>query len=106
MLSPWLPGWFGSLSGLHPGVPVDALCRQRLLPRGVDHDGETGAWHLSNTGAVPAGSFARLLPASPGSRLVVLESERGRLMPSLQDALERHHDSAAARGDRHAVAAE
>jgi dTDP-4-dehydrorhamnose reductase len=57
-------------------------------------DSETGAWHLSNRGAVSRQEFARLfsaldMKADPAARLVVLASERGILMPSLRDAIER-----------------
>jgi dTDP-4-dehydrorhamnose reductase len=66
-------------------------------------DSEDGVWHLSNQGAVSRREFARLFgveAASPKahSRLVVLSSERGVLMPSLRDALGRHNAELAARG--------
>jgi dTDP-4-dehydrorhamnose reductase len=74
-------------------------------------DGETGAWHLSNQGAVSLEEFARMfsnLGAAPPAvrRLVVLGSERGTPMPSLRDALERHQARVQARAEGFAVAAE
>ena len=63
-------------------------------------DGETGTWHLSNAGAVSLDEYARdhdIRSRSSGfpNRLIVLGSERGRLMPNLRDALARHRHSAA-----------
>jgi dTDP-4-dehydrorhamnose reductase len=74
-------------------------------------DGETGAWHLSNQGAVSVAEFARLFPslrASPAAarRLIVLGSERGSAMPSLGDALERHCAIHAERAESFAIAAQ
>jgi len=65
-------------------------------------DGESGLWHLSNQGAVSVEEFARQfslppLPGRPASRLVVLSSERGTVMPSLRDALGQLQDALAAR---------
>lgn len=61
-------------------------------------DAETGIWHLSNQGAVSLDEFARLHPvrghdAATRRKLVVLASERGLLMPSLRDALDRHREA-------------
>ena len=73
-------------------------------------DGETGIWHLANRGAVTWAEFAvlaanaagldvRLVDAVPGSefgfiaqrpRYSALDSERVRLMPTLDDALQRY----------------
>jgi dTDP-4-dehydrorhamnose reductase len=73
-------------------------------------DGESGIWHLANGGAVSWAEFAHLLcrrfdVASPQLRMVdgdaypahrpaqsVLQSERGQIMPRLEDALNRFHD--------------
>lgn len=75
-------------------------------------DGEGGTWHLSSQGAVSLDEYAREhgLDGSPApslGRLIVLASERGRLMPSLRDAFARHrHAAAAATGAPFVVAAE
>lgn len=70
-------------------------------------DGETGIWHLANRGALSWHEFATLAaqaagldatlidavsPAGAAARphRVVLDSERGQLMPSLDDALSRY----------------
>jgi dTDP-4-dehydrorhamnose reductase len=73
-------------------------------------DGECGIWHLANTGAVTWSDFARIAARAAGlscHRIIdkpaaamrftaprpafsALASERGGLMPSLQDAVERY----------------
>ncbi len=73
-------------------------------------DGECGVWHLANTGAVTWSEFARIAAraaglssqriidkpadamrfAAPRPAFSALASERGALMPSLQDAVERY----------------
>jgi dTDP-4-dehydrorhamnose reductase len=73
-------------------------------------DGERGIWHLANDGAISWADFARLAasfagisndavearPAAalgfiaPRPRYSVMASERGHLMPSLEDALARY----------------
>lgn len=77
-------------------------------------DGECGMWHLSNQGAVPFADYAGLFSLAEAvvsptpTRLVVLGSERGTIMPPLREALARHKDCVAARraDASYAVAAE
>jgi dTDP-4-dehydrorhamnose reductase len=61
-------------------------------------DDESGIWHLSNQGAIPADELSALLlvghpPVRESSAgLVVLGSERGLILPSLREALECHRE--------------
>lgn len=50
-------------------------------------DGAAGIWHLSNRGAV---SWAELALAAVRPRYSALGSERGQLLPTLDEALTRH----------------
>jgi dTDP-4-dehydrorhamnose reductase len=60
-------------------------------------DGETGIWHLANTGAVSWADFAERIADASGElgwsavrpERVALASERGSPMPALDDAIER-----------------
>jgi dTDP-4-dehydrorhamnose reductase len=77
-------------------------------------DGETGLWHLANGGAVSWAEFGRLIAVALGHppravrgapwgqfgwaaqrpARVPLASERGQVMPSLEDALRRYGQAA------------
>ncbi|WP_245414500.1 family 1 glycosylhydrolase [Aestuariivirga litoralis] len=64
-------------------------------------DGETGTWHLPSHGALSRREMECLFPvaaqqARPAGRLVMLGSERARLMPSLAEALQRQKEVLAA----------
>ncbi|GMA14114.1 NAD-dependent epimerase/dehydratase family protein [Deinococcus metallilatus] len=106
---------------LRAGQPVRAACDQVVSPTSVPDlthaaldlliDGEGGLWHLANAGAVSWAEFARLVAGMTGldAELVeavptsalglsaarppfsALTSERGWLMPDLEDALHRWH---------------
>ncbi|GAA5534720.1 family 1 glycosylhydrolase [Deinococcus aluminii] len=106
---------------LRAGQPVRAACDQVVSPTSVPDlthaaldlliDGERGLWHLANAGAVSWAEFARLVAGMTGldAELVeavptsalglsaarppfsALTSERGWLMPELEDALHRWH---------------
>jgi dTDP-4-dehydrorhamnose reductase len=63
-------------------------------------DGERGIWHLTNPGQIEAGEFWRTLGRrsrlhfeSSGPKNHALDSERGQIMPSLDDALARYLDA-------------
>jgi dTDP-4-dehydrorhamnose reductase len=110
----------GTLRALRSGLPVEAASDQVVSPTYVPDlvhaaldlliDGESGVWHLANRGAVTwaelaqraaelAGLDPTLIVARPTSELgfaaprptySVLGSERGAIMPSLDDALPRY----------------
>jgi dTDP-4-dehydrorhamnose reductase len=109
-----------ALAALRRGEPWDAAQDQWVSPTYVPHlvqatldllvDGERGIWHLANQGAVSwaglaciaaeaAGLDAGLVRGVPGARLgqaarrpryAVLGSERGLVMPTLEEALARY----------------
>ena len=118
LFSPWSASQFaaevlcGEQSILVPDADISPtyvpdLC-QALLDLLVD--GESGIWHLANEGALSWSDFAHALCRQfdtpppqmeiagvgilPAQRPVtsVLASQRGRLMPSLEDAMSRFHD--------------
>jgi len=108
------------LQALRRGESWRAACDQVVSPTYVRDlvmcsldlliDGEIGIWHLANDGqaswaefarmaATAAGLDASLIDPVPGATLgqvaarparVVLASERGRIMPTLEDALSRY----------------
>jgi dTDP-4-dehydrorhamnose reductase len=109
-----------TLNALTNGAAVEAAADLSVSPTYVPDlvdasldlliDGECGIWHLANTGAVTWSDFARIAAraagfssqriidkpaaamrfAAPRPAFSVLASERGALMPSLQDAVERY----------------
>lgn len=109
-----------ALQALSRGEPVLAPEDQWVSPTYIPHlvhasldlliDGEAGVWHLANEGAVSWAEFARMAADVAGldaglvvgrpadqlgqraarPRYAVLASERGRMMPSLQDGLARY----------------
>jgi dTDP-4-dehydrorhamnose reductase len=108
------------MRALSAGEPLEAACDLTVSPTYVPDlvaatldlliDGETGVRHLANDGAVTWAAFARLVAnalgldpdlvrdrpahdfgwAAPRPRFVPLSTERGQLMPSLQDAIGRY----------------
>lgn len=109
-----------ALQALRQGLPWEAAEDQWVSPTYVPDlvhaaldllvDGESGVWHLANRGVVAwdelarmaaqaAGLDANLVRGVPGAslglaaarpRFSALDSERGQLMPTLQDALARY----------------
>ncbi|HLA13606.1 MAG TPA: family 1 glycosylhydrolase [Gemmatimonadaceae bacterium] len=108
-----------ALASIANGVPVEAAPDVWVSPTYVPDlvsatldlliDGERGIWHLANRGAVTWAELARrgalaaglspelvvdsadgVVPGAARPKFSVLASERGRLMPSLDDALSRY----------------
>ncbi|WP_421694570.1 family 1 glycosylhydrolase [Aestuariivirga sp.] len=74
-------------------------------------DGERGTWHLANSGALSQREFQRIFPVdgnftAGAEPLVLLGTERARLMPALADALIRQKDLLTARNPALSIAAE
>lgn len=114
------------LDSLRGGRPWQAADDQVVSPTYVPDlvhaaldlliDDEHGIWHLTNTGAVTWSTFARMAAGAAGlgvggvcpvrgealgqtakrPRYAALISERGRLMPSLENALQRYLEEAMA----------
>jgi dTDP-4-dehydrorhamnose reductase len=85
-----------------PALAPDTFRRRKSASIALDLliDGERGIWHLANPGQIEAGEFWRTLGSrsrlhfkSSGPNNYALDSERGQIMPSLDDALARYLDA-------------